>query len=70
VLDAGLTLSLTGLTMKHRFVLHAWCAQPLFDQWESTIGSGRAMTEDLRNIPKIPVQREPDALPAEARVRG
>jgi N-acetylglucosaminyldiphosphoundecaprenol N-acetyl-beta-D-mannosaminyltransferase len=69
-LDAGLTLSLAGLTMKHRFLLHAWCTQPLFDEWESTIASGRAMTEDLGNTPKIPVQREQDALPAQTRVRG
>lgn len=69
-LDAGLTLSLAGLTMRHRFMLHAWCAQPLFDEWESTIASGRAMTEDSGNIPKIAVQSERDALPAQTRARG
>jgi N-acetylglucosaminyldiphosphoundecaprenol N-acetyl-beta-D-mannosaminyltransferase len=69
-LDAGLTLSLAGLTMKHRFLLHAWCAQPLFDEWESTIASGRAMAEDLSNPAKITVQSEQDALPAQTRARG
>ena len=70
VLDAGLTLSLAGLTMKHRFLLHAWCAQPLFDEWESTIASGRAMAQDLSTTAKITVQREQDALPAQTRARG
>jgi anti-anti-sigma factor len=69
-LDAGLTLSLAGLTMRHRFMLHAWCAQPLFDEWESTIASGRAMTEDLGKTTRIAVQREQDALPAQNRARG
>jgi N-acetylglucosaminyldiphosphoundecaprenol N-acetyl-beta-D-mannosaminyltransferase len=36
ILDAGLTLSLAGLNFRQRFLLHAWCAQPLFDEWESS----------------------------------
>src|SRR5208282_4041955 len=35
MLDAGLSLSLSGLSAWHRFLLHAWCATPLFDEWES-----------------------------------
>lgn len=34
LLDAGLTVSLAGLNFKQRFLLHAWCLQPLFDDWE------------------------------------
>jgi N-acetylglucosaminyldiphosphoundecaprenol N-acetyl-beta-D-mannosaminyltransferase len=69
-LDAGLTLSLAGLTMKHRFLLHAWCAQPLFDEWESTTASGRAMAANVNDSAMTAVQREPDALPAQTRARG
>jgi N-acetylglucosaminyldiphosphoundecaprenol N-acetyl-beta-D-mannosaminyltransferase len=69
-LDAGLTLSLAGLTMKHRFLLHAWCAQPLFDEWESTTASGRAMAANLNDTAMTAVQGEPDALPAQTRARG
>jgi N-acetylglucosaminyldiphosphoundecaprenol N-acetyl-beta-D-mannosaminyltransferase len=69
-LDAGLTLSLAGLTMKHRFLLHAWCARPLFDEWESTTASGRAMAADVNDTAMMAVQREPDALPVQTRARG
>jgi N-acetylglucosaminyldiphosphoundecaprenol N-acetyl-beta-D-mannosaminyltransferase len=69
-LDAGLTLSLAGLTMKHRFLLHAWCAQPLFDEWESTTASGRAMAANVNDTAMTALQGEPDALPAQTRARG
>jgi len=47
LLDAGLTLSLAGLGFRHRFLLHAWCAHPLFDEWESTIAYGRSVANIL-----------------------
>ena len=47
VLDAGLTLSLAGLNFRQRFLLHAWCAQPLFDEWESTIPLSRSLAKDV-----------------------
>jgi N-acetylglucosaminyldiphosphoundecaprenol N-acetyl-beta-D-mannosaminyltransferase len=70
VLDAGLTLSLAGLTLKHRFLLHAWCAQPLFDEWESTNAYGRALARSMDTTSKMSVHGEQDALPAETRARG
>jgi N-acetylglucosaminyldiphosphoundecaprenol N-acetyl-beta-D-mannosaminyltransferase len=70
VLDAGLTLSLADLNLKHRFLLYAWCAQPLFDVWESTIAYGRATERDLDATVKMSVHGEQDALPAETRARG
>lgn len=53
VLDAGLTLSLAGLNFKQRFLLHAWCAQPLFDEWESTIPLSRATAKDVQTTAGI-----------------
>jgi N-acetylglucosaminyldiphosphoundecaprenol N-acetyl-beta-D-mannosaminyltransferase len=70
VLDAGLTLSLAGLTLKHRFLLHAWCAQPLFDEWDATVAYGRAMARNLDTTAKMSVQGEQDVLPAQTRARG
>ena len=42
LLEAGLSLSLAGLSLKMRFLLHAWCMQPLFDEWQPTISLGAA----------------------------
>jgi N-acetylglucosaminyldiphosphoundecaprenol N-acetyl-beta-D-mannosaminyltransferase len=35
LLDAGLTLSLTGLSFSHHFILYGLCALPLFDEWQA-----------------------------------
>ncbi|MGA2537306.1 MAG: WecB/TagA/CpsF family glycosyltransferase [Terracidiphilus sp.] len=48
VLDAGLTLSLAGLNFRQRFLLHAWCAQPLFDEWESSGGHTSPIAKDVQ----------------------
>ena len=70
LLDAGLTISLAGLGFRHRFLLHAWCAQPLFDEWESTIAYGRSSPKDLETTGRMDLRGKPDALPAQTRVRG
>jgi anti-anti-sigma regulatory factor len=70
LLDAGLTLSLAGLSFKHRFLLHAWCVQPLFDEWQSTIAHGRAMAPETEIASSIPMHGEQEALPAQTRIRG
>jgi anti-anti-sigma regulatory factor len=70
MLEAGLTLSLAGLSFKHRFLLHAWCAQPLFDEWESTIASGRSMANELEANAGLHLQGEHEALPAQTRARS
>lgn len=70
LLDAGLTLSLAGLNFKHRFLLHAWCAHPLFNEWESTIAYGRSMAKDSETSGRGDLPGKPDALPAQTRVRG
>lgn len=70
LLEAGLTLSLAGLSIKQRFLLHAWCAHPLFDEWESTIASGRSMVNDWEPAPDIDLRAEQDGLQPQTRVRG
>jgi N-acetylglucosaminyldiphosphoundecaprenol N-acetyl-beta-D-mannosaminyltransferase len=70
MLEAGLTLSLAGLSFKHRFLLHAWCAQPLFDEWESTITSGRSMAKEFEANAGLHLQGEQEVLPAQTRARG
>jgi N-acetylglucosaminyldiphosphoundecaprenol N-acetyl-beta-D-mannosaminyltransferase len=70
LLDAGLTLSLAGLGVRHRFLLHAWCAYPLFDEWESTVANGRTIGNDLETTGRKNVRGEPDVLQAQTRVRG
>jgi hypothetical protein len=70
LLDAGLTLSLAGLSFKQRFLLHAWCAQPLFDEWQSTIAHGRSMAPDAETASRSPMRGEQEVLPAQTRIRG
>jgi hypothetical protein len=70
LLDAGLTLSLAGLGFRHRFLLHAWCAHPLFDEWESTIAYGRSVANNLETTTRKNVRGEADVLPAQTRARG
>jgi N-acetylglucosaminyldiphosphoundecaprenol N-acetyl-beta-D-mannosaminyltransferase len=33
LLEAGLSLALTDLNLRRRFLLHAWCVHPLFEEW-------------------------------------
>jgi ABC-type transporter Mla MlaB component len=70
LLDAGLTLSLAGLSFKQRFLLHAWCAQPLFDEWQLTIAHGRSLTPEIETASRINLRGEQDVLPAQTRIRG
>jgi N-acetylglucosaminyldiphosphoundecaprenol N-acetyl-beta-D-mannosaminyltransferase len=70
LLDAGLTLSLAGLGFKQRFLLHAWCAQPLFDEWQSTIAHGRSMAPQPEMAIEIPSRANQEVLSAQTRIRG
>jgi N-acetylglucosaminyldiphosphoundecaprenol N-acetyl-beta-D-mannosaminyltransferase len=70
VLDEGLSLSLTGLSLRQRFLLRAWCAQPLFDEWEETMAQGRSMAKEPEPEVSLRLETEADALTAETRVRG
>jgi N-acetylglucosaminyldiphosphoundecaprenol N-acetyl-beta-D-mannosaminyltransferase len=70
LLESGLTLSLAGLEFRHRFLLHAWLAHPLFDEWDATIANGRSMTRDFETTTRLDLRGEQDVLPAQTRARG
>lgn len=70
LLDAGLTISLASLKLRHRFLLHAWGAQPLFDEWESSTAYGRSVARELETTRRMDVHAEQEAVPAPTRARG
>ena len=63
---------MAGLNFKLRLLLHAWCAQPLFDEWEPAIEHGRSLAPETENgtAARIDLSGERDALAAQTRVRG
>lgn len=70
LLDAGLSLSLAGLSFKLRFLLNAWCAQPLFDEWQPAIAHGRSLVPDNESGSRIEISGDPEVLRAQTRIRG
>ena len=70
LLDSGLSLSLAGLNFKMRLLLHAWCAQPLFDEWQPAIAYGRSMAPGTMTAARTDINEERDALVAQNRARG
>ena len=70
LLEAGLSLSLAGLSLKTRFVLHAWNLQPLFDEWQPAISQGRPLGAESGSPVPIRLPSEPDVFPAENGIRG
>jgi anti-anti-sigma regulatory factor len=68
LLDGGLTLSLAGLQVKHRFLLHAWCAQPLFDELQSTIPYGQYAARGLASKRRT-LRGKQDVFSEQMRVR-
>jgi len=69
LLEAGLSLSLAGLNFKLRFLFHAWCAQPLFDEWQPAISHARKLGLDPEAAACLNLG-EKGPLPAQTRVRG
>jgi N-acetylglucosaminyldiphosphoundecaprenol N-acetyl-beta-D-mannosaminyltransferase len=72
LLEAGLSLSLAGLSLKMRFLLHAWCVQPLFDEWQPALSVGRPLVtgkEPFTHI-ELSLGAEQEALPAQTRMNG
>lgn len=70
LLEAGLSLSLAGLNLKTRFLLHAWCVQALFDEWQPTIASGRPLSRETDVPERMNLHVEQDALQQQTRIRG
>ena len=71
LLEAGLSLSLAGLSLKTRFLLYAWCMLPLFDEWQPAINRGKplASAEALAHM-EIGLNAESKAVPAQTRSNG
>ena len=70
LLESGLSLSLAGLNFKMRFLFHAWCAQPLFDEWQPATAHGRSMTPEFQTTARVNLSPDRDVLAAETRARG
>jgi len=70
LLEAGLSMSLAGLNFKLRFLLHAWCAQPLFDEWQPAIARGRSLAPQAEAPARIDLAVEQEVLQAQTRIRG
>jgi N-acetylglucosaminyldiphosphoundecaprenol N-acetyl-beta-D-mannosaminyltransferase len=70
LLDSGLSLSLAGLNFKLRLLLHAWCARPLFDEWQPAIAHSRSMAPESTTAAHMDLNEERKALAAQNRVRG
>ena len=67
LLEAGLSLSLAGLSLRQRFLLHAWCAQPLFDEWLKVTARGRSLSSESETL-HLDLAAEQDAVPAHTRI--
>jgi N-acetylglucosaminyldiphosphoundecaprenol N-acetyl-beta-D-mannosaminyltransferase len=70
LLESGLTLALAGLKVKHRFLLYAWCASPLFDVWGGAAAHRRPMARETGPAGTIALSAKQDAIPAQNRARG
>ena len=70
MLEAGLSLSLAGLNLRKRFVLHAWNLQPLFDEWQPAIARSRPMTTENEAAAPAGLACKQGAVPVETRIRG
>jgi N-acetylglucosaminyldiphosphoundecaprenol N-acetyl-beta-D-mannosaminyltransferase len=67
LLESGLSVSLAGLSLKTRFLLHAWCAQPLFDEWHPVVSKLRPMSGARIDLG---LSAEPEPIPMQTRVNG
>lgn len=70
LLEAGLSLSLAGLSVKTRFLLYAWRVQPLFDEWQPAIPGSRPLVTETKTSLRIDLAGEQSALSAQTRVQG
>lgn len=70
LLEAGLSLSLAGLNLKARFVLHAWNLQRLFDEWQPATSRSRTLAAEAASHGHIRLSGEQDVIPADTRIRG
>ena len=70
LLEAGLSLSLSGLNLKTRFLLYAWKLQPLFDEWQSAIACSRPLVTEIPEAVHLELAADQGAITAQTRARG
>ncbi|MFP5205988.1 MAG: WecB/TagA/CpsF family glycosyltransferase [Acidobacteriota bacterium] len=70
LLEAGLSLSLADLNFKIRFLLHAWCLQPLFDEWQPANLGSRTLTPEVEHPVRLGMAIEQEAISAQTRIQS
>jgi N-acetylglucosaminyldiphosphoundecaprenol N-acetyl-beta-D-mannosaminyltransferase len=70
LLEAGLSLSLAGLNLKKRFVLHAWNLNMLFDEWHPAISKGRRLVAEAGSLVHAGLPSEREVFSADMQIRG
>ena len=70
LLEAGLSLSLSGLSLKMRFLLNAWHLQPLFDEWQPAIARSRPLVTEMPEPVRLELAGDPAGIPVQTRARG
>jgi N-acetylglucosaminyldiphosphoundecaprenol N-acetyl-beta-D-mannosaminyltransferase len=70
LLEAGLSVRLTGLSLRTRFVLHAWGLERLFDEWESALLRRRPNVPRPKGPIGIALHGEQEVFPARTRFRA
>jgi N-acetylglucosaminyldiphosphoundecaprenol N-acetyl-beta-D-mannosaminyltransferase len=70
LLEAGLSLSLTGLNLKTRFVLYAWNLQRLFDEWQPATSRSRPLDAKAASHGHMGLRSKQEVIPVETRIRG
>ena len=70
LLEAGLSLSLAGLSLRTRFILHAWNLQPLFDEWQPIASRARSQAGGAESPVQVRLRSEQSAMSVETRIRG
>jgi N-acetylglucosaminyldiphosphoundecaprenol N-acetyl-beta-D-mannosaminyltransferase len=67
--DAGLSLGLADVSKKLRFLLHAWCSQPLFHEWHPSRPHSELLAPEPAKRSFINLSSEQEALSERVRAR-
>jgi len=68
--EAGLSLSLAGLSLKTRFLLRAWRLEQLFDEWQPANSRSRPSATVTQMPVRIILGGEPRVLSTQTQMRG
>ena len=70
LLEAGLSLSLCGVSLKMRLLLYAWQLQPLLDEWQPVVARRRPIPIHAADPVNLGLPAQPVELSLQARARG